>query len=616
MSHKTLFIVFLIPCCIFITTCKKPIKEMAVSTGTVTDITYNSAKVSGQIVDLGEGAIQYGHCYGKTSDVNITDSTTNNGIPTSTVNFTSELKNLETGITYYVKAYLSDGIKPVYGLEINFTLCTPPSTTTNAATNLGTTTATLNGTVNANSSSATVTFEYGTSTSYGSTITAAQSPVTGSSNTSVSAGIIGLTTNTVYHYRIKAVSCGGTITGSDQQFSTTCQTPTANTITATNVGSTTATLNGTVNANGSLTTITFEYGTTTSYGSTITASQSPVTGSSNTSVSAGITGLIPGSVYHYRVKAVSCGGIITGTDLTFSTICTAPSATTNAPTSLANTTATLNGTVNANGCSTVVTFEYGLTTSYGSNITASQSPISGSSSTGVSAAITKLSSGQNYHFRVKVSSTGGTNYGNDMTFTTTVKDDDGNSYTTVTIGTQVWMKENLKTTKYNDGTSIPLVTDATAWTNLSTPGYCWYNNDAANYKAPYGALYNWYTVNTGNLCPTGWHVPTDAEWTTLTDYLGGTSVAGGKLKEEGTVNWNSPNTGATNESGFTALPGSGRSYVDGIFDYIGDYGYWWSSTVSSTSYAWVRELSYDLTDIISGGRGHINYGFSVRCIKN
>jgi len=107
-----------------------------------------------------------------------------------------------------------------------------------------------------------------------------------------------------------------------------------------------------------------------------------------------------------------------------------------------------------------------------------------------------------------------------------VTDYDGNNYKTTKIGNQVWMKESLKTTKYNDGTSIPLVTEPTTWSNLTTPGYCWYNNDQATYKATYGALYNWFTVNTGKLCSTNWHVPSDTEWTTLTDYLGGANVAG------------------------------------------------------------------------------------------
>jgi uncharacterized protein (TIGR02145 family) len=196
----------------------------------------------------------------------------------------------------------------------------------------------------------------------------------------------------------------------------------------------------------------------------------------------------------------------------------------------------------------------------------------------------------------------------------TVTDKDGNVYNTITIGTQTWMKENLKVTKYNDGTAIPLVTDNTAWGALSTPGYCWYNNDQTTYGNTYGALYNWYTVNIGKLCPTGWHVPTDAEWTTLTTFLGGESVSGGKLKETGTTHWLSPNTGATNETGFTALPGGYRNY-DGTFHFIGYYGFWWSATENITSTAWYRFMYYNSSGV---GRSYYDkrYGLSVRCLRD
>jgi uncharacterized protein (TIGR02145 family) len=195
-----------------------------------------------------------------------------------------------------------------------------------------------------------------------------------------------------------------------------------------------------------------------------------------------------------------------------------------------------------------------------------------------------------------------------------VTDIDGNVYKTVKIGTQVWMAENLRTTKLKYGGTIPLVADNTAWSNLSTSGYCWYNNDETTYKATYGALYNWHTVVTGNLCPTGWHVPTDAEWTTLTTYLGGASGAGGKLKETGTVHWSSPNTGATNESGFTALPGGCR-YGNGSFTDFGLYGFWWSSTASSGAYALHRNMGYNSNDVFSISIEK-EAGFHVRCLKD
>jgi uncharacterized protein (TIGR02145 family) len=203
----------------------------------------------------------------------------------------------------------------------------------------------------------------------------------------------------------------------------------------------------------------------------------------------------------------------------------------------------------------------------------------------------------------------------------TVSDIDGNTYKTVKIGSQWWMAENLKVTKYNDGIAIPNITDNTAWAALTTPAYCWYNNDAATYKSTYGALYNWYVVNAGsnggkNVCSTGWHVPSDAEWTTLTTYLGGYSVAGGKLKETGTIHWNYPNTGATNETGFTALPSAYR-FDNGLCANIGFYGVWWSSTEVSATNAYYRSMGYDYTAAVgSSGGGIKGRGVSVRCVRD
>ena len=197
--------------------------------------------------------------------------------------------------------------------------------------------------------------------------------------------------------------------------------------------------------------------------------------------------------------------------------------------------------------------------------------------------------------------------------TITVTDYDGNVYKTVLLGDQYWMAENLKTTRYNNGTAIPLVTDNASWFYLKTPGYCWYNNDEAAYKATNGALYNWYTVNTGNLCPTGWHVPTDVEWKTLATAMGDYLIAGGKLKETGTTHWTSPNTGATNESGFTALPAGARS--GGTFAYIGSVGSWWVSNEYSSVSGWCRDIDHDDT-ILSRYVSPKVIGLSVRCLRD
>ena len=194
-----------------------------------------------------------------------------------------------------------------------------------------------------------------------------------------------------------------------------------------------------------------------------------------------------------------------------------------------------------------------------------------------------------------------------------VKDTDGNVYQSVKIGNQVWTVSNLRTTKFNDGTAIPLVTDNAAWTALTTPGYCWNNNNIAN-KSTYGALYNWYTVNTGKLAPAGWHVPTDAEWTTLATYLGGVSAAGGKLKEAGLAHWQTPNTGATNETGFSALPGGYRP-TNGAFYTIGTFAPWWSSTANDATSSWFHYVYYQGADVVRK-IDNKTYGYSVRCLRD
>jgi uncharacterized protein (TIGR02145 family) len=202
-----------------------------------------------------------------------------------------------------------------------------------------------------------------------------------------------------------------------------------------------------------------------------------------------------------------------------------------------------------------------------------------------------------------------------------VKDIDGNVYKTVKIGKQWWMAENLKTTSLNDRTLLSNVDDNTAWTSLSSGAYCWYNNDASTYKLTYGALYNWYAVNTGKLCPNGWHVPSDLEWHTLILYLDPAAVldfwesdiAADKLKEVGTVHWNNTSTNSTNETGFTALPGGFRRY-EGTFLSIGGYGDWWTSTEPDIINAWRRFMG--ISGIVFRDNLSKNYGLSVRCMKD
>ncbi|MCX6246770.1 MAG: hypothetical protein NTW10_03460 [Bacteroidetes bacterium] len=200
----------------------------------------------------------------------------------------------------------------------------------------------------------------------------------------------------------------------------------------------------------------------------------------------------------------------------------------------------------------------------------------------------------------------------------TVTDIDGNIYHMVRVGTQVWTVENLKTTKFNDGFSIALDTSATAWGLLTSPSSCYYNNDISN-KGTYGMLYNWYAVNTGKLAMKGWHIPSNAERKILSDYLGGDTLGGGKMKTTGTLEagtglWLAPNGGATNESGFSAIPVGQRTYA-GKFKTIGMYSFFWNSDEQDSDFAWSFGPSY-----LNAGAYYGTYfkknGFSVRCVKN
>lgn len=210
----------------------------------------------------------------------------------------------------------------------------------------------------------------------------------------------------------------------------------------------------------------------------------------------------------------------------------------------------------------------------------------------------------------------------------TVKDIDGNVYHTITIGSQVWMVENLRTTKYNDGTPIPFVTDNSTWRALTTPAYCWYNNDEVTNKNTFGALYNWYAVNTNKLCPEGWHVPSDSEWATLIDYLSknghGFSESGDDIGKSlaNKTGWNiSPDLGSVgndpssnNKSGFSAFA-SGIRFSNGEFRHIGQNSKWWSLTETSKTSAQIRFIAWE-ESIVSSYSNRKENGFSVRCVKD
>ena len=300
----------------------------------------------------------------------------------------------------------------------------------------------------------------------------------------------------------------------------------------------------------------------------------------------------------------------------------APLVTTLTPTSVADTIAISGGNITSNGGLPIIARGVCWSTSTSPTITSSKT-LDSIGSGSFTSKLKGLLPNTTYYIRAYATNSIGTAYGNEQSFKTyskgsqIVTDIDGNVYHSVTIGTQTWLVENLRAVRFRNGDSIPTTKDNTTWAAYKSTAYSWYNNDITN-KSTFGALYNWYAASdTRNIAPVGWHVATDADFTTLTNYLGNESIAGSKMKETGTVNWLSPNSGATNEFGFNGLPGGLRSY-DGTFRNKGSNGYFWTSTESDYDIykGWDRELFYNQINCFRYNLDSKLYGFSIRCVKD
>ncbi|MBI3572397.1 hypothetical protein HY091_02615, partial [Candidatus Kaiserbacteria bacterium] len=395
--------------------------------------------------------------YGTTTSYGLSTAGQSIAAGSTAVSVSTSISGLSVNTTYHFRIDASNNGGTSLGADASFTtLASGPTVTTGSATSITSSGATLNGTVNPNGVTATAWFEYGTTSSYGSS-TAAQTLAAGTTAVAVSAAVTGLSPNTTYHFRIDASNNGGTSYGLDASFTTLATKPTVTTGSASSISGSSATLNGTVNPNGVTATAWFEYGTTTSYGSS-TATQNIAAGTTAVAVSAAISGLSANTTYHFRIDATNNGGTSNGSDASFTTLAAPPTVTTGNATSITSSGATLNGTVNPNGVTATAWFEYGLSTVYGST-TAAQNITAGTTAVAVSANISSLSANTLYHFRIDANNNGGTSLGTDNTFTTLANPP------TVTTGSAASIGGTSATL---NGTVNPNGVTATAWFEYGT----------------------------------------------------------------------------------------------------------------------------------------------------
>ena len=585
------------------------------TTSDLNSISSTSFNSGGNIsADGGDQVTSRGVCWSINQNPTIADNKTTDGAGTGS--FTSSVAGLSPGITYYVRAYAINSIGIGYGNQLSTrTSAVMPTITTTLATSITSVSATGGGNVTSDGGGA-VTARGVCWSSVNTLPTISDSKTSDGTGTgNFTSTISGLTASTTYYVRAYATNMAGTAYGSQITVTTLVpQLPMLATSTVTSVTTNSAVSGGSISFDGGA--------AVTVRGICWSSSPSPTTSlSSKTSDGSGlgaypssILGLSPGKTYYVRAYAMNSAGTAYGNEVVFTAKPELPIVTTNMVTEIAPFSAITGGNVTYDGGAAETLRGVCWSTAAMPTTALSTKTSDGAGAGTFTSFLTSLSSGTTYYLRAYAVNSAGTAYGNQVNFTTDVVDADGNSYKAVVIGTQIWMEKNLMTTRFSDLSAIPLVTDSVAWRNLSASAYCWYNNDAGTYKSTYGALYDYYSVKTGKLCPTGWHVPSDAEWTSLTDFLGGGNVAGGKLKETGTSHWYPPNEGATNLSGFTAMPGGRRMWTGefGAVEYIGS---WWSTTDNSVpgAYFWSAHQLY--TGFGREGQQQ-NCGFSVRCLKD
>jgi uncharacterized protein (TIGR02145 family) len=595
-----------------------------VTTLGATMITASSASLEGEVLSDGGSAVTAkGMAYSAiNANPTISNSTTNNG--SGTGYFLSSLSGLSPTTVYYVRAYATNNLGTAYGNTVNFTTYGLPTVSTTNVTNVFSTSASTGGNVTSSGGLGVNArgIAYGTS----SNPTVANNTTNDGSGTGTFLTFLsGLNASTLYYARAYASNALGTSYGNQVSFTTSSPTlATVNTNSVTSIGMNGAVVEGNIVSNGgvAVTMRGVAYGTMNNP----TTSNSVVTAGGGTGVFAiSLSGLTNVTAYNVRAYAINSVGTAYGNQISFSTI-SLPTVTTTTVSGILSTQATSGGNVTSSGGGSVTARGVAYGTSQNPT-TLGLTTVNGSGTGVFTSSMAGLSPTTLYYVRAYATTSAGTAYGSQVSFTTTavpficgtntVSDVDGNVYNTVQIGAQCWTQSNLKVSKYRNGDNISTGLGNTVWSNTTSGAYAIYNNDPVN-DGLYGKLYNHIAaMDSRGLCPTGWHVPTDGEWTTLETFLGGSSVAGGALKSTVTQptpgGWLAPNSGATNSSGFAAGPGGNRG-GDGAYQLLGTQGYWWSSSTSGFN-GWYRYLGYNVGGIYRLNVDRRN-GHSVRCVKD
>jgi uncharacterized protein (TIGR02145 family) len=593
-----------------------------VITNPITDITQTTATGGGNVTSEGGATVtERGVCWSTSQNPTTTDSKTSG---TGTGSFTSHIAGLTANTIYYVRAYATNSSGTEYGSQVSFT--TRPNVTTNPMTSIWQTTATGGGYVT-NDGGATVTARGVCWNTTGIPTTSNSKTIDGAGTGSFISSLTGLTANTTYYVRAYATNSGGTVYGG-QVFFTTLPNVTTNSITP--IWQTTATGGGNVTYDGGAPV--FGRGVCwNTTGTPTTSNSKTIDGTGTGSFISNLSGLTANTLYYVRAFATNSGGTAYGNQVSFTTTpVILPTVTTNSITAIAQTAATGGGNVTSDGGGTVTA--RGVCWNIAVNPTTAHSKTVDGTGTGAfTSSMTGLTAGTLYYVRAYATNSAGTAYGEQKQFhaknqTGLFQDSrDQTFYYWVKIGTQTWMSSNLS--------YLPGVSPSSSGSGTS-PYYYVYNYQgtdvlmARNLIDNKGVLYNWPAALSA--CPPGWHLPTDAEWTTLENYMianvynyDGTTT-GNKIAKSLAVtsSWNtSTNTGAignnltdNNISGFSALPG-GYRYISGVFGSVGSAGLWWSSSEASVSNAWGRVLNFDSA---SANRNFFvkTEGFSVRCLKD